>query len=222
MKALIVEDIRKEAISTANRIRQCGFDADFAEDGEKGLAKLCSGRYDVALIDINLPKLDGLEIIKQARAKKVTTPIICLSVMGSSAAIAAGLDVGADDYLSKPFALDELRARIDAVCRRRQLPKSTEPLICDTLVLNPVSAMVTRGARKIFLSKIEYDLLEYLLRHKGAPVSKRMIIERVWDCAGAVNDHVVELGICALRKKINWSGERELIQTRRGIGYVIE
>jgi len=222
MKALIIEDCKKQASATANRLRQCGYESDIAADGETGLQMLCERSYEVALVDIKLPKLDGLGVIKQARKRHVRTPIIVLSVIGSSDAKVAGLDAGADDYLSKPFSEEELRARIDALLRRHTIAKSTDPLICDTLMLDPIGATVTRGDRKVHLSKTEYELLLFLLRHKGKVVSKKLILERVWDFAGAATDHVVEMAICELRKKVNWTGDRELIQTKRGLGYVIE
>ena len=221
MKALIIEDNKIQAHTTASHLSQCGFRCDIAYDGDTGLDKLTSNGYGLALVDIMLPKRDGIEIVKEARRLKIKTPIIILSVTDTVESKVPGLDAGADDYLAKPFSTDELRARIDAVLRRNRETRKTEPLAFDTLTLDPVGGRVTRGDRKIFLSKLEFDLLEYLLRHQGCIISKRTILTQIWDYKGIVNDHVVEMGVSALRKKINWTGERRLIETKRGLGYVI-
>ena len=222
MKALIIEDNRKLAASTAGKLAGIGYEAEIARDGEKGLEMICSGRYALALVDIQLPKLSGMGVISRARACNVMIPIIVISVQGDPASKTAGLRAGADDYLAKPFTYEELFSHIDAVTRRCNMTKAAEPLVCDTLVLDPVSSKVVRGERRIHLSKLEFNLLEYLMRRKGRIVTKRQVLDEVWDCAGSASAHVVEMGVCALRKKINWPGEKELLETRRGFGYVIE
>lgn len=221
MKALIIEDNKIQAHTTANHLSQCGFRCDIAYDGDAGLEKLTSRGYGLALVDIMLPKRDGVEIVREARRLKIKTPVIILSVTDTVESKVRGLDAGADDYLAKPFSTDELRARIDAVLRRNRETRKTEPLTFDTLTLDPVGVHVTRGDRKIFLSKLEFDLLEYLLRHQGCIISKRTILTKIWDYKGAATGHVVEMGVSSLRRKINWAGERKIIETKRGLGYVI-
>jgi DNA-binding response OmpR family regulator len=221
MKALIVEDTKVQAHTTADHLSRCGFRCDIAYDGETGLEKLVTNGYGIALVDVKLPKRSGIEIVREARRLKVKPPIIILSVIDTVESKVRGLDAGADDYLAKPFSEEELRARIDAVLRRNRETRRLEPLTFDTLTLDPVGGRVTRGDRKIFLSKLEFDLLEYLLRHQGCTVSKRTILSEIWDYKAAMNDHVVEMGVCSLRKKINWTGERKIIDTVRGLGYVI-
>jgi len=222
MKALIIEDNAAQAATTCRHLMKCGYDCDIAADGKKGFKFLCERQYDIALVDIRLPKMDGLEIIRQVRKMQIETPIIILSVQGSSTSKTLGLDLGADDYLAKPFSLDELRARIDVILRRNKKFEATAPLECDTLVLNPIGMKVSRNGRTVHLSKIEFDLLEFLMRRKGKIVSKKTILDSIWDYAGAGNYHVVEMAISALRRKINWEGDRPLITTSRGLGYVIE
>lgn len=221
MKTLIIEDTKVQAHTTAGHLAQCGFHCDIAYDGDTGLGKFTSNAYDLALVDIKLPKRNGIEIIKEVRRLKIMTPVIILSVVDTVESKVRGLDAGADDYLAKPFSTDELRARIDALLRRNRETRKHEPLTFDTLTLDPVGGHVARGERKIFLTKLEFDLLEYLLRHQGRTISKRTILTQIWDYRGAVNDHVVEMGVCSLRKKINWAGERKIINTVRGLGYVI-
>ena len=222
MKALIVEDNVQQAETTRHHLSHCGFDADIAADGETGLDLLLRRSYDLAIVDVRLPRMDGFEIVRRARGLQNETPIIILSVQGSPASKAAGLNLGADDYMSKPFSVEELRARIHAVLRRTDRAAAANPIQCDTLNLDPVGMRVTRSGRLLHLSRLEFDLLEYMMRHRGHVLTKRMILERIWDYPGVANDHVVELVICSLRKKINPPGERPLIRTERGLGYGIE
>lgn len=222
MKALIIEDNAAQAKTTRLYLTKCGYDCDVAADGNTGCRMLCEQTYDIALVDIRLPGMDGLEIVRRAKEREVETPIIILSVQGSPASKTLGLDLGADDYLAKPFSLDELRARIDVIFRLKSKASAAAPMQCDTLVLNPVSMKVCRGSRMVHLSKIEFGLLEFLMRRKGVLVSKKTILDELWDYAGATSYHVVEMAVSSLRKKINWEGENPLIQTVRGLGYVIE
>lgn len=221
MKALIIEDNVKQAETTRRKLTTCGFECDVATDGASGYKMLISGDYTIALIDIKLPKMNGLDIIRKANEQDIRTPIIVLSVLGSVDSRIAGLDAGADDYLAKPFSLEELRARIDA--RLRGVKKSTAPLRCDTLVLDPIHGTATRSGRDLGLSRKEFQLLEYLMSRRGQIISKYMIRDDLWNYTGAANIHVVEMGVSALRKKVNGdTNERPLIRTVRSLGYVID
>ena len=221
MKALIVEDNVKQAETTRRKLTKCGFECDIATDGLSGYKMLIDGDYTIALVDIKLPKMNGLDLIRKANEQDIRTPIIVLSVLGSVDSRIAGLDAGADDYLAKPFSLEELRARIDA--RLRGVKKSTAPLRCDTLILDPIHGTATRSGRDLGLSRKEFQLLEYLMSRRGQIISKYMIRDDLWNYTGAANIHVVEMGVSALRKKVNGdTNERPLIRTVRSLGYVID
>lgn len=203
-------------------LRRSGFVCTHAADGEEGLVAVLHGGYDAVVMDIMLPKLDGLEIIRRARAAGVRTPIIVLSARGSVEAKVTGLEAGGDDYLAKPFSITELIARVQALLRRASATPEATALREADLEVDVVTHRVTRAGRRIDLQPLEYQLLEYLMRNKGRVVSKTTIMERVWDYAFDPHTNVVEVRVSRLRSKITAPGERELIHTIRRFGYVLE
>lgn len=203
-------------------LRRSGFVCTHAADGEEGLVAVLHGGYDAVVMDIMLPKLDGLEIIRRARAAGVRTPIIVLSARGSVEAKVTGLEAGGDDYLAKPFSITELVARVQALLRRASATPEATALREADLEVDVVTHRVTRAGRRIDLQPLEYQLLEYLMRNKGRVVSKTTIMERVWDYAFDPHTNVVEVRVSRLRSKITAPGERELIHTIRRFGYVLE
>lgn len=222
MHILIVEDDRTMADYVSDGLRRSGFVCTHAADGEEGLVAVLHGGYDAVVMDIMLPKLDGLEIIRRARAAGVRTPIIVLSARGSVEAKVTGLEAGGDDYLAKPFSITEFVARVQALLRRASATPEATALREADLEVDVVTHRVTRAGRRIDLQPLEYQLLEYLMRNKGRIVSKTTIMERVWDYAFDPHTNVVEVRVSRLRSKITAPGERELIHTIRRFGYVLE
>ena len=222
MHILIVEDDRTMADYVSDGLRRSGFVCTHAADGEEGLVAVLHGGYDAVVMDIMLPKLDGLEIIRRARAAGVRTPIFVLSARGSVEANVTGLEAGGDDYLAKPFSITELIARVQALLRRASATPEATALREADLEVDVVTHRVTRAGRRIDLQPLEYQLLEYLMRNKGRVVSKTTIMERVWDYAFDPHTNVVEVRVSRLRSKITAPGERELIHTIRRFGYVLE
>lgn len=222
MHILIVEDDRTMADYVSDGLRRSGFVCTHAADGEEGLVAVLHGGYDAVVMDIMLPKLNGLEIIRRARAAGVRTPIIVLSARGSVEAKVTGLEAGGDDYLAKPFSITELVARVQALLRRASATPEATALREADLEVDVVTHRVTRAGRRIDLQPLEYQLLEYLMRNKGRVVSKTTIMERVWDYAFDPHTNVVEVRVSRLRSKITAPGERELIHTIRRFGYVLE
>jgi len=178
--------------------------------------------YDAAIIDIMLPRLDGLSLIEMMRKEKVNTPVIILSAKGSVDDRVKGLQIGGDDYLTKPFAFSELLARVQALIRRAGGQSEPMRLTVGDLSMNLVTREVTREGRQIELQPIEFSLLEYLMRNAGRVVSKTMIMEHVWDYNFDPQTNVVEARICRLRDKIDREFTRKLIHTIRGVGYVLK
>src|SRR5579862_6195629 len=181
MRILVVEDDKKIASFVVNGLKQSGYAVDHAADGEDGLFRAETIAYDAAVVDLMLPKLDGLTLIQQLRAKGVRMPILILSAKASVDDRVRGLQAGGDDYLTKPFAFSELLARVQALIRRAtQTPESTK-LSAGDLTMDFLTHEVTRGGQKIELHSREFALLELLLRHPGRPVTRAMILEQVWD-----------------------------------------
>jgi two-component system OmpR family response regulator len=203
-------------------MKEAGYAVDHAPDGNEGLTLALTEPYDTAIIDIMLPKLDGLSLIEEMRKNKVTTPVIILSVKGSVEDRVKGLQTGSDDYLTKPFAFSELLARVQALIRRAS--GATEPtrITLGNLAINLLSREVTREGKKIDLQAMEFSLLEYLMRNAGRVVSKTMIMEHVWDYNFDPETNVVEARICRLRDKIDRDFPGKLIHTVRGVGYVLK
>jgi two-component system OmpR family response regulator len=222
MRILLVEDDSKIASFIIKGMKQAGYAVDHASDGNEGLTLALNEPYDTAIIDIMLPKLDGLSLIEEMRRNKVKTPVIILSVMGSVEDRVKGLQTGSDDYLTKPFAFSELLARVQALIRRAS--GTTEPtcITLGNLSINLLTREATRGSKKIDLQHMEFSLLEYLMRNAGRVVSKTMIMEHVWDYNFDPQTNIVEARICRLRDKIDRDFPEKLINTVRGVGYVLK
>jgi two-component system, OmpR family, response regulator len=222
MRLLLVEDDPKIASFILKGMKAEGYAVDHASDGQEGLQMAVTEPYDAAIIDVMLPKLDGLSVIERMRKEKVNTPVIILSAKGSVDDRVKGLQVGGDDYLPKPFAFSELLARVQALIRRAGGLSEPARLTYGDLTMNLLNREVTRGGRKIDLQRLEFSLLEYLMRNAGRVVSKTMIMEHVWDYNFDPQTNVVESRICRLRDKIDRGFEKKLIQTLRGVGYALK
>jgi len=222
MRLLLVEDDLKITSFIAKGMKAEGYAVDHAQDGQEGLHLAVSEPYDAAIIDVMLPKLDGLSVIERMRKEKVNTPVIILSAKGSVDDRVKGLQAGGDDYLPKPFAFSELLARVQALIRRGSGLSEPTRLTVGDLTMNLLTREVTRGGRKIELQRLEFSLLEYLMRNAGRVVSKTMIMEHVWDYNFDPQTNVVESRICRLRDKIDRGFDKKLIQTVRGVGYALK
>jgi len=222
MRLLLVEDDPKIASFIIKGMKAEGYAVDHAPDGQEGLHMAVTEPYDAAIIDVMLPKLDGLSLIERLRKEKVNTPVIILSAKGSVDDRVKGLQMGGDDYLTKPFAFSELLARVQALMRRSSGLSEPTRLVYGDLTMNLLTREVTRGGRKIELQRLEFSLLEYLMRNAGRVVSKTMIMEHVWDYNFDPQTNVVESRICRLRDKIDRGFDRKLIQTVRGVGYALK
>jgi two-component system OmpR family response regulator len=222
MRILLVEDDIKIASFIIKGLRSAGYAVDHASDGEEGLDLALTEPYDTAVIDIMLPKRDGLSLIKQLREQKVNTPALILSAKGSVDDRVKGLETGADDYLTKPFAFSELLARVQALIRRASGVSDPTRLTVGDLSVNLLTREVIREGKNIVLQPLEFSLLEYLMRHAGRIVSKTMIMEHVWDYHFDPQTNVVEARISRLRDKIDNGFEKKLIHTIRGVGYVLK
>jgi len=222
MRLLLVEDDPKIAAFILKGMKAEGYAVDHAADGQEGLHLAVTEPYDAVIVDVMLPKLDGLSLIERMRKDKVNTPVIILSAKGSVDDRVKGLQVGGDDYLPKPFAFSELLARIQALIRRAGSLTEPTRLVYDELTMDLLTREVTRGSRKIELQRLEFALLEYLMRNAGRVVSKTMIMEHVWDYNFDPQTNVVESRICRLRDKIDRGFDKKLIHTVRGVGYALK
>jgi two-component system OmpR family response regulator len=222
MRILLVEDDLKIASFITKGLRAAGYAVDHAADGEMGLQLALTEPYDTAIVDIMLPKLDGVSLIERLRREKIKTPVLTLSAKGSVEDRVKGLQAGSDDYLTKPFAFSELLARVQALIRRASGLTEPTRLHVSDLSMNLLTREVTRSGRTIELQPIEFSLLEYLMRNAGRVVSKTMIMEHVWDYNFDPQTNVVEARICRLRDKIDRNFDTNLIHTVRGVGYVLK
>lgn len=218
MKVLVIEDNTKISNSLKKGLEQKGFAVDVAQNGEIGLDFALDGLYDVILLDLMLPKISGEQVCKEIRNNKIATPILMLTAKSELEDKINGLNIGADDYLVKPFSFDELIARIRALLRR---PKNytSDLLQCNDVVLNIQQGQVKVNNKNVELSKKEISLLEYFLRNKNKVLSKDLIIEHVWDFDSDVLPNTVEVYVGYLRNKLN---SKSFIKTVRGLGYKIE
>jgi two-component system OmpR family response regulator len=222
MRLLLIEDDLKIASFILKGMKAEGYAVDHASDGQEGLHMAVTEPYDAAIIDVMLPNLDGLSVIERMRKEKVNTPVIILSAKGSVDDRVKGLQAGGDDYLPKPFAFSELLARVQALIRRGGGISEPTRLAVGDLTMNLLTREVTRGSQKIELQRLEFSLLEYLMRNAGRVVSKTMIMEHVWDYNFDPQTNVVESRICRLRDKIDRGFDQKLIQTVRGVGYALK
>lgn len=222
MRILLVEDDLKIASFILKGLKEAGFAVDHAANGEDGLHLALNEPYDAAIIDIMLPKLDGLSLIEEMRRQKVNAPVIILSAKRSVDDRVMGLQKGGDNYLTKPFAFSELLARVQALIRRSTGASEPTGLAVGELSMNLLTREVVRGGKKIDLQPREFALLEYLMRNAGRVVSKTMIMEHVWDYNFDPQTNVVEARICRLRDKIDKDFGVKLIQTIRGAGYALK
>jgi len=222
MRILLVEDDAKIASFIIKGLKAAGYAVDHAPDGEEGLNLALNEPYDTAIIDIMLPKRNGLSIINEIRQKKVHVPVIILSAKGSVDDRVKGLQTGGDDYLTKPFAFSELLARVQALIRRASGASEPTTLSTSQLSMNLLTREVVRNDKQIELQPMEFSLLEYLMRNIGRVVSKTMIMEHVWDYNFDPQTNVVEARICRLRDKIDRDFDKKLIHTIRGVGYVLK
>jgi len=222
MRVLIVEDEHKIARALKKALEQETYAVDVAFDGDEGHAMATTEPYDIAIIDRMLPgDYDGIGIVKAMREAKVHTPVLFLSALGSVSERATGLDAGADDYLVKPFALEELLARVRALLRR-PTEQQAAILKMGDLSLDTITYNVDRAGTPIQLTSKEFALLEYMLRNPGRPLSKEVIISHVWDYDADILPNTVEVYIKYLRNKIDAPFKKPLIHTVRGFGYKLE
>jgi two-component system OmpR family response regulator len=222
MRALLVEDDPKIAEFVAHGLREAGFVVDHAADGETGLDLAIAGPHDVAIVDLMLPHLDGLDVIQRMRQRGVRTPVLILSARHTVDDRVAGLTAGGDDYLTKPFAFPELLARVHALIRRATQTPVSNLLTVGDLRLDLVSRSATRDGRVIELRPREFTLLEYLMRNAGRVVSKTMILSHVWDYSFDPGTNVVDVLVFRLREKIDRGFDQKLLHTVRGAGYVLK
>ena len=221
MKALLVEDDASIAEFVVRGLREAGFAVDHQADGEAGLAAAARDGYDVAIVDVMLPKRDGLSRIEELRRRGVPTPVLILSARRSVDDRVRGLQTGGDDYLTKPFAFAELLARVQALVRRASRAPEPTTLSVEDIALDLLSRRVTRGGVALDLRPREFTLLEYLMRNAGKVVSKTMILSHVWEYNFDPQTNVVDVLVSRLREKIDRPFEKKLLHTVRGVGYVL-
>ena len=221
MKILIVEDEKKLANFLKKGLQEEGYAVDLVHNGEDGLYMATDKDYDLVILDIYIPKLDGFAVLKRLREQEVATPVLLLTVRATIEDKVLGLDLGADDYLTKPFAFEKILARVRALLRRHTSLDNMVLRLAD-LVLDPVRRTVMRGTRKIDLTVKEFALLEYLMRNTSRVVSRTMIVEHVWNYDFDTGTNVVDVYVNYLRKKIDTDPDAKLIHTVRGVGYVIK
>lgn len=221
MRVLVVEDEKKTAAFIRKSLQAAGFAADVLHRGDEALAAILATAFDVVVLDIMLPGRDGLSIVSGLRERGVKTPILLLTARGELREKVEGLNAGADDYLPKPFALEELVARVKALGRRGGEATALMHRVAD-LSLNTVTREVKRGERMIDLAPREYLLLEYLMRSAGRICDRMAIVEKVWDYDFDPGTNLVDVYIMRLREKIETGDDRKLLHTVRGVGYVMK
>jgi DNA-binding response OmpR family regulator len=220
MRVLLVEDEPKLAAFIRTGLAEESYAVDVAARGDDTVRVLEKTAYDLLILDVMLPGLDGFEVCRRVRALNPEIPILMLSARGLTEDRVKGLDLGADDYLTKPFEFSELSARVRALLRRRQ-PRTLLALQVDDLTLDPMTRVVKRGERRIELTQKEFELLEYLMRNAGQVLTRAMIAEHVWDFTWDRLTNVIDVFVAHLRKKIELPDEPKLIHSVRGVGYVL-
>jgi DNA-binding response OmpR family regulator len=221
MRILVVEDERKVASFIRQGLEEEGHTVEVAADGAAALDLMVAGPpHDLVVLDLMLPKRDGFEVLRQARSKHVETPVLVLTARDGVSDKVMGLDLGADDYLTKPFAFDEFLARVRALLRRRSGSRAPVLRLAD-LTLDPSTREVTRDQRKVALTAREYALLEYFMRNVGRVLTRPMIAEHVWGLDFDPESNIIDVYVGYLRRKIDGEGEPRLLHTMRGAGYVM-
>lgn len=220
MRILVVEDDAKIASFVVKGLKQEGYAVDHAPDGDTGLALTASTSYDAAVIDVMLPALDGLSLVRRMRAARAALPVLFLSARATVEDRVKGLQAGGDDYLTKPFAFAELSARLQALIRRASFAPEPMKLAVGDVEIDLAQRSVAVAGRLVELQPREFSLLEYLLRHAGRPVTKTMILEHVWDYSFDPQTNIVDVLVSRLRAKID--PEKTRIETLRGVGYVFK
>jgi len=221
MRILIVEDEKKIAAFIKRGLKEAGYSVDVANDGEQGYYLASSEEYDLIILDVMLPKMDGVTLCKKLREKKGAVPVLMLTAKNSVIDKVTGLDSGANDYLTKPFAFEEFLARVRALLRTAGSAQSVK-LETGDLVLDLLSHKVTRSGKEIELTSKEFSMLEYFMRHEGAVVTRTMLSEHVWDVNFDTYTNVIDVYINYLRNKIDKDFEKKLIHTVRGRGYILK
>lgn len=221
MRILVVEDEKKVADFIQKGLEEEGFTVDVAYDGEDGVVKAEFCSYDLILMDIMLPKKDGLTAIREIREKDITVPILCLTAKDTVNDIVGGLNIGSDDYLTKPFAFAELIARSRTLIRRGAQDRGAELFFAD-LRVDPVGHKVWRSNNELNLTTKEYALLEYFMRNPNQVLTRSMIAEHVWDYTFDSFTNIIDVYVNYLRKKVEHNYEKKLIHTVRGVGYVLK
>jgi len=222
MKILLIEDDKKTAAFILKGLTEAGYTTSYAPDGKTGLFMAKNEPFDLAVIDVMLPLIDGFTILENIRQAKIMAPVIVLSARNSVDDKVRGLHAGGDVYLEKPVSVTELLANIQAQLRRTSMAPSSTVLTVADLSIDLIARKVTRGDVKIELQPREFALLEYLMRNVGRVVTKTMIMEHVWEYNFDPQTNIVETRMCKLRDKVDKPFGRELIQTVRGVGYVLE
>lgn len=221
MRILVIEDERKIADFIRRGLKEEGYSADIATDGEQGHFLATTEEYDLIVLDLMLPKIDGITLCRRLRDEKVSIPILILTAKDTVRDKVKGLDSGANDYLTKPFAFEEFLARLRALLRRTESKQATK-LEAGDLVLDLLTHKVTRAGEEIELTAKEIALLEYLMRNKGVVVTRTMLSEHVWDINFDTLTNVIDVYINYLRNKIDHGFEKKLIHTVRGRGYILK
>lgn len=221
MRILVIEDEKKVSQFLKKGFQAESFTVDIANDGDQGIKLAFSENYDAIVLDIMLPKKDGFQVLRELRLAKIKTPILVLSAKSDLENRIEGLNLGADDYLPKPFAFSELIARVRALVRRIGAADTITLLSIDDLTIDIVTRKVTRAKKEIILTKKEYEVLEYLLRNRDRVISRVILTERIWDMNFDSDTNIVDVVINRLRRKIDDEHQVKLIHTVRGVGYVI-
>lgn len=222
MKLLIVEDEKRLCQTVAKHLKDEGYTVDMCYDGSDALDYINGTEYDAVILDIMLPGIDGISVLKKIRAKKLKTPVLLLTARSSVEDKVAGLDSGADDYLTKPFALDELSARIRVMIRRSGVERVDNTITAGPLTLDTEKKIAVREGKEIKLTAKEYSILEYLMHNKGIVLSRDKIMHHIWNYDYEGGSNIIDVYIRTLRNKVDAGFDQKLIQTVRGMGYVIK
>ncbi|MEN6615655.1 MAG: response regulator transcription factor [Syntrophorhabdus sp.] len=220
MKILVVEDEAKVANFVMRGLQEEGYTVELAEDGKKGLDLIKNGEYDIVLLDLMIPEIDGLEVLKRMRAEEIETPVLIITAKSTKEDVIKGLDTGSDDYLTKPFAFDELLARIRALLRRS---RKAVPLTLEyrEIILNPYNRRLSIGDKEAELTEKEFLIMEYMMRNNERPLTRKEMAEYAWQSQDD-SSNIVDVYVNFLRKKIEQLTDKKFIHTVRGVGYILK